>query len=785
MKRTIKSIGATLLMFAMSILLLQCGGSSITAPTADFRIVPLPEEATPASGEFVLTPKTTIVYPESDMQQKRNAEFLQQYIKENLKLDLEVTASEKGGNSIVFEPAVEGATPDAANYSIKVSPDKVAVSGTAAGCFYACQTLRKALPITEEAAAEVKIPCVTVNDKPRFEYRGAHFDVSRHFFTVDEVKRFIDLLVLHNINRLHWHITDDQGWRVEIKKYPKLTEIGAYRPETVIGHNTGKYDGTPHEGYYTQEQIRDIVKYAAERYITIVPEVDLPGHMQAALAAYPELGCTGGPYEVWKMWGVSTEVLCAGNDKVLEFITDVFNEICDLFPSEYVHVGGDECPKDRWKECPKCQKRIADNKLHAADGHTAEERLQSYIIQYASKELAKRGRKIIGWDEILEGGLSKDATVMSWRGESGGIKAANMGNKVIMTPNTYLYFDYYQTQHKENEPIAIGGFLPIERTYSYEPVPDDLDPQLHHLIFGVQANLWTEYIPNFKQVEYMELPRMAALCEVQWRPRGTKDYPDFLNRLQRMIKMYDMLDYNYARHIYEVSVSYRADLDKHAAYAEVSTIDDAPVYYTLDGTEPTTESARYTGELEIKQDCHLRIAAFRPEGKTRTVGEKFSFNKATARPITFLQPSCRSYTFGGAPTLVDGMDGGGTNIRNSRWIGFEESDLDAVVDLGEGVSFSSVSINTYVDASDWVFASRGMQVAVSNDGTTWQVVAENERPAMASADEFYGIVPEKLTFPTQTARYMKVMLKSEHSIPEWHGAKGKPGFLFVDEIVVE
>ena len=319
------------------------------------------------------------------------------------------------------------------------------------------------------------------------------------------------MLALHNINRFHWHLSEDQGWRIEIKSRPELTEIGSKRAETVIGHNSGKYDGKPYGGFFTQEEAKEIVAYAAERHITVIPEIDMPGHMQAALAAYPNLGCTGGPYEVWKIWGVSEDVLCAGNDETLKFIEDVLGEIIQIFPSEYIHVGGDECPKVRWAKCPKCQARIKALGLKSDKNHTAEERLQSFIINHAEKFLNGHGRQIIGWDEILEGGLAPNATVMSWRGVAGGIEAAKQKHDVIMTPNTYLYFDYYQTKDIANEPEAIGGYVPVETVYNYEPMPADLTPEEQKYIIGVQANLWTEYIPTYSQVEYMELPRMAAI----------------------------------------------------------------------------------------------------------------------------------------------------------------------------------------------------------------------------------------------------------------------------------
>jgi hexosaminidase len=421
------------------------------------------------------------------------------------------------------------------------------VAKSPAGVFYGIQTLRKALPIGKFGTVE--LPNASINDVPLFGYRGMHLDVSRHFFDKEFVKRYIDIIALHNINTFHWHLTDDQGWRVEIKKYPKLTEIGSMRSHTVVGKDFESSDETPHGGFYTQEDIKEVVAYAAERYITIIPEIDLPGHMLAALASYPELGCTGEQYEVWPRWGITEKVLCPGKDGTVQFLKDVMDEIMELFPSEYIHIGGDECPKDHWKVCPDCQARIKAEKLYAKDGHTAEQRLQSWLTSEIEKYINDHGRRIIGWDEILEGGLAPNATVMSWRGITGGVTAANMGHDVIMVPYSHFYFDYYQSEDRDNEPLAIGGFIPVEKVYEFNPFPEEVDPSLHGHILGVQANVWCEYIKTTDHVEYMALPRMAALCEVQWRPAEVRDYEDFLDRMEHHLAIYDHLGYNYAKHI--------------------------------------------------------------------------------------------------------------------------------------------------------------------------------------------------------------------------------------------
>ena len=518
-------------------------------------------------------------------------------------------------------------------YKLDVSPKQIRIEAARpAGFYYALQTLKQLISrhvmagVAVGGRQEWSIPTVEIEDVPRFEWRGFMLDEGRHFFGKDEVKRVIDIMSTYKMNRFHWHLTDDQGWRIEIKGLPELTEVGSKRTETVIGHNSGKYDGKPYGGFFTQEEAKEIVAYAAERHITVIPEIDMPGHMQAALAAYPNLGCTGGPYEVWKIWGVSEDVLCAGNDETLKFIEDVLGEIIQIFPSEYIHVGGDECPKVRWAKCPKCQDRIKALGIKADKNHTAEEKLQSFIINHAEKFLNDHGRQIIGWDEILEGGLAPNATVMSWRGEGGGIEAAKQKHDVIMSPNTYLYFDYYQSKDVEQEPEAIGGYLPLERVYSYEPMPASLTPEEQKYIKGVQANLWTEYIPTFSQVEYMELPRMAALADIQWTNPEHKDYQDFLQRLVRMVKIYDVYQYNYAKHVFDVTARFEPNAETGTVDVTLSTVDNCPVYYTLDGTDPTTASQLYTEPVKINTNCTFKAMAVRPTGNSRIVKEDIAFS---------------------------------------------------------------------------------------------------------------------------------------------------------------
>lgn len=756
--------------------------STAAGQTADFNIIPRPQQVNVSNdAPFTLNAKTVISLGTNNQDMKRNANMLASYIEQATGIRPAVGKG-KSGTAIVL--TIDKTIANAEGYKLDADAKHIRIAGaSAAGVFYGIQTLRKSLPLVNGKASKVSIPAVHIADAPRFAYRGTHLDVSRHFVTADSVRQFIDMLALHNINRFHWHLTDDQGWRIEIKKYPLLTQIGSKRAQTVIGHNSGKYDGKPYSGFYTQKQIRDIVKYAADRYITIVPEIDLPGHMQAALAAYPDMGCTGGPYEVWQKWGVSDNVLCAGNDKTLTFIDNVLKEITQLFPSKYIHVGGDECPKTQWQKCPKCQARIKALNLEAKDGHSAEERLQSYIITHASNYLKSLGRNTIGWDEILEGGLAEGATVMSWRGESGGIAAAKQHHDVVMTPNSYLYFDYYQSLDKANEPIAIGGYLPLETVYSYEPMPKELTADEARHIIGVQANIWTEYMPTFKQMQYMALPRLAALSEVQWSQPALKDYNSFTNRLTEFTHLYDRLGYNYAKHLYNVAIHVDSDNKWREILIHMTTAGNAEIRYTLDGTEPTANSTLYTGAIVLQKSAKIRAAAFRDGKRSSVTSQDISFNKATACPVELLQPTHKNYTYNGGATLTDGLLGD-KGFGTGRWLGFSGNDLEAVIDLKQNTDVSSMSLNTCVDKGSWIFDARNIEVSVSADGKSFTKVASKSLPALEeqTPDNIYTY---ELTFPQTTTRYVKLTATSEHNIPEWHGGKGKPAFLFVDEISIK
>lgn len=764
---------------SLSVCLISCadGGKSVKA---DYGVVPLPQQITLNNeSPFVLNASTKIIFPEGNDKLKQTATFLSAYIKEATGKELQTTTAKPSKNAIVLQ--LGGDVNNSEGYQLITNANGVTITGTTeAGVFYGVQTLRKAVPALS-MGMNVELASVAITDYPRFKYRGTHLDVGRHFFSIDSIKRFIDILALSNINNFHWHLTDDQGWRIEIKKYPKLAEIASQRKETVIGRNSGEYDGKPYGGYYTQDQIREVIAYATERFINVVPEIDLPGHMQAALSAYPEYGCTGGPYEAATTWGVFDEVLCAGNDQTMTFVEDVLAEVIDLFPSPYIHIGGDECPKTRWKTCPKCQARIKAEGLKSDKAHSAEDRLQSYVITRMEKFVNSKGRRIIGWDEILEGGLAPNATVMAWTGIDAGVEAAMQKHDVIMTPGSYVYFDHYQSLDTDRDPLAIGGYNNIERVYSFEPVPAVLTGENRDYVIGAQANMWTEYMPNFAQVEYMLVPRVAALSEVLWTAPEKKDYQNFLPRLLRMTNLYQQQGYNFAKHVFDVKATYTPDPATGKLVVTLTTLGEGTIYYTLDGTEPTASSIKYEAPLEIAEDAVLKSIVVRPAGNSRVLTEKIGLNKASLKPITFNMDADKGYTFNGAPALIDGLRGN-ENYKTGRWIGFRGNAMDVTIDLKEVTEVQKVDFTTLVVKGDWVMGATGVTVSVSDDGKTFREVATKKIAELTQADKD-GIYPHEITFAPVKTRYIKVVVPSG-KLPAWHGGAGNPAYMFVDEIAI-
>ena len=509
-------------------------------------VLPSPRSEVYAGGTFRLSAATPVAGAD-DERTCRAVEALDELYAAVFGPEARPPRADAGADGAVHFSGCDAMEPEA--YRLTVAPDRIdIVSGAPAGAFYAVQTLRQLLPHAAFSGADaVEIPCVAIEDGPSLSYRGLMLDVARHFFTVEEVKRTLDLMAMHKLNVFHWHLTDDQGWRIEIRRYPELTRIGSVRARTLVGHDPGgeydetcRYDETPYGGFYTQEEIREVVDYAARRFITVIPEIEFPGHAVAALASYPWLSCTGEQYEVRQTWDIDDRVFCPGRETTFEFMEGVLEEVLELFPSEYIHIGGDECPTKMWERCPACRARMA------AEGLTRPRQLQGYATARIERFLLERGRRLIGWDEILDGGVTPTAVVMSWRGTEGGIRAARQGNKAVLSPSTYCYLDYYQTADTVGEPLAWGGCLPLEKVYEFDPY-EHLSPEEQRFLLGVQANLWTEYIADFEQVQYMLLPRLAAVAEAGWT-RGKRDYADFLRRIGRLKRFYELTGYRPSPH---------------------------------------------------------------------------------------------------------------------------------------------------------------------------------------------------------------------------------------------
>lgn len=761
---------------AFAALLCGCVGHSVTA---SYDVVPMPASVAVDTVQtpFELTEATVITFPAGDSVLARQADMLAGFIDAQAGIKPAVRAAYEGDGAIRLDCG--SAIGNAEAYKLTVAPSVVEITGASpAGTFYGIQTLRKSIPTGD--AGKVLLPCVVITDMPRFAYRGAHLDVARHFFPADSLKVFIDMLALHNINKFHLHLTDHQGWRMEVKSRPRLTETGSRRPRTIVGKTTGTFDDVPVEGFYTQEQLRDLVAYAAARNITIIPEVDVPGHTLSALASYPGLGCTGGPYEVYCKWDLApTDALCVGNPETYRFLDDVFGELCDIFPSDLIHIGGDECPKERWMECGRCQ-ALADSLGFVSDAHgTREAKLQNHLMHHVADYLKSRGRRVIGWDEVLDSDFDADAVVMSWRGEQGGIDGAAQGHDVVMTPNTYLYFDYYQSTDIAAEPLAIGSYVPVEKVYSYEPVPDVLTPEQQKRIIGVQANLWTEYVPTFSHVQYMELPRMAALAEVQWCGAGSKDFGGFVKRLMPLLGTYGRLGYDYARHVLDVKGNVSSDPLTRTVKAELSTYDGAPVRYTLDGSEPTLSSALYSAPLVFDGPVRLCAAAERDGALGRVYRAGIQMSKSTFKTVTLSVPPHPRYTFEGASALVDGRLGT-FGYTDGLWLGFNMPSTDIMVDLEHPQSVSKVTLGINVNTDSWIFEPRRVVVEGSSDGKDFATLSLLELAPLEQTCAYLRTV--EMDFEPVELRYVRVHVESESSIPAWHPGNGKPAFVFIDEL---
>jgi hexosaminidase len=609
-------------------------------------------------------------------------------------------------------------------------------------------------------------------------------DVSRHFHPKEFIKSVIDDLAMHKMNTFHWHLCDDQGWRIEIKKYPRLTEVGAWRVDREDKHwilREAQKEGekAAYGGFYTQEDIKEIVAYARSRFVMIVPEIEMPGHCLAALAAYPEYSCSGGPFTVppGSVWPIK-DVYCPGKDETFAFLESILAEVIDLFPGEYIHIGGDEVDKSTWKACPKCQARIA------GEGLKNEEELQSYFIRRIEMFLNSRNKKLIGWDEILEGGLAPNAAVMSWRGTEGGIAAARQGHDVVMTPTSHCYFDYYQGE-PQYEPLAIGGYLPLSRVYSYEPTPEELTADEAAHILGAQANLWTEYVPSPSHARYMMFPRLAALSELAWSAKERKNWEDFAARLNLQFRRYEMAKMNYARSAFAVAASPSLEKERKELTLALQTEIPVPaIRFTLDGSDPSPAAKLYKKPLRLKKTTTVKAAAF-DNGQRLGMSARFQFNahQALGKPVELKFPYKEEYSGSGPLTLTDGLRGS-VSQRDGRWQGFEQDDFQALIDLGKPRKVDQITAGFLQNIVAWIFLPASIEIAVSRDGQDYKVIASWQNEVDLTKAE-----PAIKNFSGDArgaqVRFIRVEAKNIGTCPPSHPAAGGKAWLFVDEIIVD
>jgi len=783
-----------LLLIGLAVFFPACIPLMRTAPppkeVVEISIIPKPLQIEKSPGSFAIAPSTQILIPAND----KNAELAARYLADRLKkatgfeIPIKNSSDPPPLQAIVFKGVYNPAqSPE--EYRLTVATDLLTIEATQAqGFFYGAQTLLQLVPADVYSGKPLRIitllvPCLKITDRPRFSWRGMMLDVSRHFFPKDFIKDYIDILAMHKMNTFHWHLTDDQGWRIEIKKYPKLTEVGAWRVDRESKDWNSREpqkegEAATYGGFYTQDDIREIVEYARSRFITVVPEIEMPGHCTAALASYPQYSCTGGPFTVLPggVWPIK-DVYCPGNEETFEFLQNVLSEVIALFPSPFIHIGGDEVDKSTWKKCPKCQARIA------AEGLKNEEELQSYFIRRVEKFLNANGKRLIGWDEILEGGLAPNATVMSWRGMEGGIAAAKSGHDCVMTPTSYCYFDYYQGD-PGLEPPGIGGNLPLGKVYSFEPVPKDLTPEEAAHILGAQANLWTEYVPTPAHAQYMTVPRIAAIAEVGWSEKELRNWDDFLTRLKKQFDRYELARINFARSLYAVRLTPFYHVGKQEVQFKLQTeMPKQEIRYTLDGKDPDPDSELFSETLHFKKSLGFKAASFTNGRQVGPVTEvQFFSHKALGKPISLLFPYQERYNGGWRLALLDGLRGSKTHT-DGRWQGFEGDDLVAEIDLGKKQKLSQITVGCLQNSGSWIFMPSEVEFAVSVDGKNYQVLETQKNDTSPALTE--AVIKDfSAKFPEIKARLVRIHAKNIGTCPPGHPGEGKKAWLFADEIII-
>ncbi|MBL0307534.1 MAG: family 20 glycosylhydrolase [Chitinophagaceae bacterium] len=774
--------------------LFALSASTVTiAQQKQLALIPYPVEVTQGTGYFTI--KNTVSV--SSSLPGHEWKYLFSYFKDEMKKQFGIAVKEvtKGQPADISFNMRRMPTSGKPAYQLEVTKNGVIInSNFAAPAFHAIQTLFQLFPVDKKVPGQ--LPVVKIFDHARFEYRGMHLDVSRHFFPVDFIKKYIDFLAYHKLNTFHWHLTDDQGWRIEIKKYPGLTEIGGWRNGTIIGRYPGTgNDNISYGGYYTREEIKEVVQYAKERFIEVIPEIEMPGHSSAAIAAYPWLSCfpekptlipanmisqksieeqkKGRVKLVQETWGVFDDVFCAGKDSTFIFLQNVVDEVIELFPSKYFHIGGDECPKAHWKKCVHCQKRMKENNLK--DEHE----LQSYFVQRMEKHLNSRGKILIGWDEILEGGLAPKAVVMSWRGEAGGIEAAKQKHNVIMTPGNPVYFDHTQSENEDS--VTIGGYNPIEKVYAYEPIPKELNEEEGKYVLGAQANLWTEYIDNIKKVEYMIFPRMAALSEILWSPKEKKNWDSFEKRLLTQFNRYEKWDAKYSKAYFDLK-TYVLPATNHSGiiWKVESKLKNDSIFFKEAKGLP--KPIKYTEPVLISETSNKHVFQIFNGNKTSSITQQFHINKATGKKITLTTPPSKTYPGDGAFTLVNGVQNEKGTAKSKEFLGFSGTDCEAIIDFGKEESINSIKIHVLDQQSSWIYPPAWMKVYYSADGINFTEALNAEAGKEVPGEIIKDI--EWSFYPVSKTRYLKVFLKNFGTIPEGKPGAGNKAWLFVDEIEV-
>jgi hexosaminidase len=759
-----------LILCSLILTLLSCREPEIKLSSPS--VIPAPQSLQVLPGRFTID-QSTVISNADDFTHSVN--FLKSFLEVETNRSWETKYATENVILFEFDPSITAAE----GYTIETNEQQVLLkASTDTGAFYAVQTLIQLLPLELKKSKEnhlLHIPAVAIKDEPRFSYRGMHLDVSRHLFDVEFIKKYIDAMALLKMNTFHWHLTDDQGWRIEIKRYPKLQEIAAYRDSTLMGHYNDSprlYDTTKYGGFYTQEEIREVIAFAKARHINIIPEIEMPGHAQAAIAAYPELGCTREKVNVATEWGVFETIYCP-NEKTFTFLENVLDEVMELFPSSYIHIGGDEAPKTQWKTSAIAQQVIQEN------GLKDEAELQSYFIQRMENYVNSKGRNIIGWDEILEGGLAPNATVMSWRGTTGAVEAAKSGHDVIMTPTSHSYFDYYQSE-SDDEPTAIGGFLPLEKVYNFNPIPKELTAEEAKHILGPQGNLWTEYMTTGDQVEYMAFPRMLAMSEVAWTQAKNKNYSSFINRVEYFHKRMEALDINYANHLYEV----KGFLNDQQQYKLSTASLGKEIRFTTDGSKPTATSAIYKQAIPFTKNLSINAGVFK-EGKLlgKVFKQQLLYHKGVGATITINKEPNKSYPGSGAKGLINGIKGSDSRYGDSEWLGFWGDDIEIEITFKEPTEINTIDLRFYHGPGQWIYTPKEFELFFTLElGDTVYDRREIKESENNIIEINYKLYKPKSITPKYNK--LKITIPNYGIIREGKQGAGNKAWTFIDEIII-